>query len=149
VLSFSNPTLADTTAVTASYTTTRDTTMHYLGDDKDWDKELSDSEHFLDAARSPTARFVSSTVQRTGHDGADVHGTLTLRGIARPFTFATTYNGFMPDRQTGRPRIGFSARGLLKRSEFGIDFALGPRMPDDVQIIVEAELVQEEGGSAS
>ena len=123
--------------------------MNYLGTDKDWDKELAESDQFLDAARHPIARFVSYRIQRTGDETADVQGTLSLRGFDRPFTLATTYNGSIPDRQTGRPRIGFSAQGTLKRSQHGLTFGLGPAMPDDVQVIVEAEFLEDDYGAAA
>lgn len=117
----------------------------YQGTDKDWDKELSDGEQFLDAARHPTARFVSTRIERTGDDRALVHGEMTFRGQTRPFVFDATYNGAMLDHPSGTPLIGFSATGVLKRSEYGLTFFLGPRMPDEVQIIVEAEFALEGG----
>lgn len=40
--------------------------MFYAGSDKDWDKELAESEHFFDVLKASTARFVSSQVTKTG-----------------------------------------------------------------------------------
>ena len=117
--------------------------MFYAGTDKNWNKELAESEQFLDALTSPTARFVSERVTKTGDHSADVAGQLTFRGQSRPFTFRTVMNGAMLDHPSGIPMIGFSATGVMKRSDYGLTFGLSPRMPDDVQIIVEAEFAKQ------
>ena len=111
----------------------------YQGSDKDWDDELAGGEQFLDARRTPLARFVSTWVERKTDDRALVHGELSLRGRTQPFAFDTNYNGGMDDHPSGKPRLGFSATGLVRRSEYGLTFGLGPRMPEEVQIIVETE----------
>jgi len=115
----------------------------YAGAEKDWDKELAESEQFLNAKAAPLARFVSRSVERRGEAQALVHGEMTFRGVTRPFTFESTYNGAMLDNpMVGKPMIGFSAVGVLKRSDYGLTFMVGPRMPDEVQIVVEAEFVK-------
>lgn len=70
---------------------------------------------------------------------------MTFRGQSRPFKFATTFNDAMLDHPSGVPMIGFSASGTLRRSDYGLTYGLSPRMPDDVQIIVEAEFAKQEG----
>ena len=114
----------------------------YQGTDKDWDRELAESADFLDAGRAPLATFASTSVSPRGDAQADVAGDLSFRGVTRPFIFDVTYNGSMLDHPVGKPLIGVSARGVLKRSEYGLIFGLGPRMPDDVQIILEAEFAK-------
>lgn len=114
----------------------------YQGADKDWDHELAASPDVLDAARQPLASFRSTRIAVTGDDSAEVHGDLAFRGVTRPFTFESAHNGSMLDHPAAKPLIDFSAKGVLKRSEHGLTFGLGPRMPDDVQIIVEAEFAK-------
>ena len=121
----------------------------YTGSDKDWDQELSESAHFLDSGTAPQATFVSTVVRPTGEHRADVDGELTFRGLSRPVTLHATYNGAMTDHPSGRAMVGFSAVGVIRRSEFGLTFALGPRMPDEVQIIIEAELALAPAAQAS
>ena len=120
----------------------RSVAMFYAGTDKDWDKELAESDQFLDALANPNARFTSSKVTRTGDDTADVEGNLAFRGQTHPVTFSATFNGAMLDHPSGAPMVGFSAMGLLKRSDYGLTFGLSPRMPDEVQIIVEASFAK-------
>jgi polyisoprenoid-binding protein YceI len=100
---------------------------------------------WFDAARYPTMSFRSTAVTQTGANAARVAGDLTLHGITKPAALDVTFNG----GYAGHPldphgRIGFSARGTLKRSEFGI--ALGVPAPgssmgvgDEVEIVIEAE----------
>lgn len=121
--------------------------MFYAGADKDWDKELAESEQFLDAARNPMARFVSTSIKLTGEDAADVTGDLDFRGATHPFTFKAAFNGAMLDHPSGAKMVGFSATGVMRRSDYGLVFGIGPRMPDDVQVIVEAEF-KNEGAAA-
>ena len=121
----------------------RSLAMFYAKDDKDWDKELAEGEQFLDATKNPHARFVSTKVMRTSEDTADVTGDLSFRGGTHPFTFKAVFNGAMLDHPLGAKMIGFSANGVLKRSDYGLTFGLSPRMPDEVQIIVEAEFAMQ------
>lgn len=109
----------------------------------DWDDDLANREDLLDAARHPVARFVSTAIELTGDMTADVNGDLTLRGVTRPIVLATTYNGGLLKDQFDRTLIGFSATGILRRSEFELTYFLGALLPDEVQLIIEAELVRE------
>lgn len=113
----------------------------YTGTDKDWDDELR-GDTFLGVTIAPKASFTSSSVTRTGDNTAVVAGNLAFRGITKPFALDVTYNGAMSDHRAGMPFVGFSARGVLKRSAFGVVFMVSPRMPDEVEIIIEAELAK-------
>lgn len=103
---------------------------------------------FLDADRFPAMTFVSTRVVQTGPDTADVTGDFTLHGVTRPVTLHVRYNGGYPGMALDPGgRIGFSARGSLKRSDFGIGFGLpapGSNMGvfDEVEIIIETEMKQ-------
>lgn len=100
---------------------------------------------WLDAGKYPQMSYQSTKVERSGSNGLRIVGQLTLHGVTRPVTLVATYNG----GYAGHPfdphaRIGFSARGTLKRSEFGIASGIpapGTTMGvfDDVEVIVEAE----------
>jgi polyisoprenoid-binding protein YceI len=109
----------------------------------DWDSDLANREDLLDAARNPVARFVSTAIKSTGEASADVVGDLTLRGVTCPITLQTTYNGGLLKDQFDRTLVGFSSNGLLRRSEFGLTYFLGALLPDEIQLIIEAELVRE------
>jgi len=102
-------------------------------------------DQWLNAVEFPEMTFRSTSVTPTGPSTATVDGLLTLNGTSQPVTLAVTFNG----GYTGHPmdpaaRIGFSARGVLKRSAFGISFGIpapGSTMGvgDDVSFEIEAE----------
>jgi len=104
---------------------------------------------FLDAARYPKITFASTRVERTGTNTARVTGDLTLHGVTRPVTLAVTFNGGYPAgaMDPENSRIGFSARGSLKRSDFGVTYGLPPAgtnmgVGDEVEVVIEAEFIQ-------
>lgn len=113
----------------------------------DFDKQLTGPE-FLDADKYPAMTFVSTRIVQTGPDTADVTGDFTLHGVTRPVTLHVKYNGGYPGMSLDPGgRIGFSATGTLKRSEFGVGFGIpapGTNMGvfDDVEIIIETEMKQ-------
>jgi polyisoprenoid-binding protein YceI len=117
--------------------------MFYAGSEKDRDKELAEGEQFLDALKSPTARFLSERVTKTGDDTTDVEGQMTFRCQSYHFIIKTIFDGAMIDHPSVIPMIGVSANGVHKRSHNGLTFGIPPRMPDDVQIIVEAEFAKQ------
>ena len=96
------------------------------------------SDKFLNAAQFPEMRFESLRVTRAGTDGLRIEGTLTLHGVTKPLTLDATLNKVGPNPFDQRPTLGFSARGTLKRSEFGISTFL-PFIGDDVLITIDAE----------
>jgi polyisoprenoid-binding protein YceI len=110
----------------------------------DFNKELS-GPHWLDAAKYPQMIFTSKRVVATGKRGLRIDGELTLHCVTKPVTLDATYNGgYAGHPMDPHARIGFSAHGHLKRSEFGVSFGIpapGTTMgvSDDVEVIVEAE----------
>ncbi|TRB16532.1 polyisoprenoid-binding protein [Rhizobium rhizogenes] len=95
-------------------------------------------EQFLNVKSYPEMRFVSTGVERTGETTARVTGALTLHGVTRPLTLNVTLVKIGKHPITGAQRVGFSATGVLKRSEFGITGFL-PAVGDDVTITIDSE----------
>ena len=80
----------------------------------------------LDTAKFPQIVFKSEAVRMTGAKSMEIAGTLTLHGVTRPMVLQATYNGGyagMP-KMDPQARIGFSAHGWFKRSDFGIPFGV-------------------------
>ena len=100
---------------------------------------------WLNAATYPAITFKSTKVETTGPDTGKVTGDLTLHGVTKPVTLDVTYNGgYAGHPMDPHARIGFSAKGTFKRSDFGIAFGVpapGTTMGvgDEVQIAIEAE----------
>jgi polyisoprenoid-binding protein YceI len=101
--------------------------------------------NWLDAGKHPQMTFKSTAVKVTGEKTAKVTGDFTLHGVTKPVTLDVTFNGgYVGHEMDPNARIGFSAKGVLKRSEFGIAYGIpapGTTMgvSDDVQIAIEAE----------
>lgn len=110
--------------------------------------EIVAGEDLLNAPTHPQATFVSTKIELTGDETADVTGDMTLNGVTKPVVWKARYNGgwgHMPLDTLGA-RAGFSLETTINRSDFGIDFGLpepGSEMGvgDAVQIFVEVEMV--------
>lgn len=93
----------------------------------------------LDTGRHPSAHFRSTTVTPQAPDRARVCGELTLHAVTRPLCLEVQANAsarhpLPPFRRT----VGFSARGTLRRSDFGIDAWPGV-IGEDVELRIEVE----------
>lgn len=85
-------------------------------------------------------------MELTGRNTARVTGDLTLHGVTRPVVLETSFNGgYAPGAiDPMGARIGFSAHGFLRRSDFGMGYgvpAKGTNMGvgDRVEILIETE----------
>lgn len=141
-LNFNAENPAQTTVQAAVDVTSLDTP--YSGE-RDFDAELQNSS-WLNGSAFPAATFASTAVEQTGPNTARVTGDLTLRGQTHPVTFDVTYDGSHSPHPMGMQTssIGFSARGTIQRSQFGINELLATAggndgVSDSVEIIIEAE----------
>lgn len=104
----------------------------------DFDAEIGGEENFL-AAKPIT--FVSRKIKVTGEKTGTVEGLLTFRGETHPVTLDVIFNGSMAEHpMMGVPKIGFSAKGSIRRSEWGLDFAI-PALGDVVTFAIETQMV--------
>jgi polyisoprenoid-binding protein YceI len=120
----------------------------------DFNAELA-GEKWLDAGKHPEIVFRSLSVEPTGARTMRINGELTLRGVTRPVVLDARLNGgYRSHPFEPNARIGFSATGVLKRSEFGIDYGIpapGTKMgvSDEVEVIVETEFTGPPAAAAS
>ena len=110
----------------------------------DFDAQIE--KEFLDAPHFPTITFKSTKVEPTGPKTAKVTGDLTLHGVTRPVTLEATFNGGYKagGMDPLGARVGFSAHGTFKRSDFGIAFGIPAPgttlgVGDDVEVSIETE----------
>jgi len=102
---------------------------------------------FLDARAHPLITFVGGRAEPTGERTGKVHGDLTVRGVTRPVVLDVTLIGagrypFGDKHQV----VGVSATTVLKRSEFGMTYALeGGMVGDEVPVTLEFEAIRQEG----
>ena len=105
-----------------------------------FDEELNErlkGGDFFDVASYPTMRFVSRQVIVTGENELRVDGELTMHGRTQSVSLEVHRNKFGINRQ-GHQVAGFSARGHLKRADFGMGF-LAPAIAENVVIRIEIE----------
>lgn len=100
---------------------------------------------WFDVEKFPTITFRSTSVEMTGPNTANVAGDFTLHGVTKPLVLAVTFNGgYAGHPYDPNARIGFSAQGVIKRSEFGMAYGVpepGSTMGvgDDVHVTLESE----------
>jgi polyisoprenoid-binding protein YceI len=100
-----------------------------------------ESGDFLDSERHPEMTFTAASARRTADDTFVVTGELALLGKRRPLTLEATVNKAAPYPFGDRADVmGVSARGMLKRSEFGMTYGVAEDLVgDDVEILIEFE----------
>ncbi|MGE0596558.1 MAG: YceI family protein [Hyphomonadaceae bacterium] len=99
-------------------------------------------ERWLNVAQYPTMEFRSTAVRVIDETHAEVTGDLTLLGQTHPVTLQVTLNrmGELPNNR--RQGAGFSATGVISRTQFGL--AAAPQLiGDEVRITIEALAEQE------
>jgi polyisoprenoid-binding protein YceI len=105
----------------------------------DTDNERRDnhlrSPDFFNAAQFPVIRFKSTGVRALGENRYEVTGDLTLHGVTRSITAEAEMTGSGQDPRRGSSLIGFETTFTLKRSDFGMNFMMGP-LGDDVRITI-------------
>ena len=100
---------------------------------------------WLDAGRVPELAFRSQSVEVTGTNHFRIHGQLTLHGVTKPVVLEANYNGgYAGHTYEPNARIGFSARGAFKRSDFGVAYGIPAPgssfgVGDEVTVILETE----------
>lgn len=110
-----------------------------------FNEELT-GEHWLDAAKFPEITFRTTQVEDLGNQALRVHGELTLHGVTKPIVLEATYNGgYAGHPMDPQARVGFSAHGTLRRSDFGISGGIPQAgsnlgVGDEVAIVIESEL---------
>ncbi len=76
------------------------------------------------------AKFVSTSVAASGTT-AKINGNLTLNGVTKPVVLDTKFSGAGNNPFNKKATVGFHATTTIKRSEFGIGYAV-PMISDEV-----------------
>ncbi|MNE12470.1 hypothetical protein D3C80_1052690 [compost metagenome] len=97
---------------------------------------------FFDTANHPVATFrsVHIMIDPSEPNEAVVHGELSLRGVTKPVTMEVEFN--QAGQTRGGYKAGFDGEATIKRSDFGITYAL-PGVSDEVELHIEGEFVKQ------
>ncbi len=105
------------------------------------------SADFFDVESHPQMVFESREVRAKG-DGYEIVGDLTIRGTTREVVLSVDDVTGEHTDPWGNKRIGASAKGKIRRSEFGMTWntaleAGGVLVSDEVKIHIEASLIKQ------
>jgi len=103
------------------------------------------SPDFLNANEFPEITFKSTKAKINNDASGVVEGNLTIAGVTKPVSLKVTrlHCGINPmDPKKEQYRCGFDAETSIKRSDFGVKFAL-PAIGDDMNIALEVEAVRD------
>ena len=92
---------------------------------------------FFDAAKFPTAKFVSTKVTVNGTT-ATIAGDLTLKDVTKPVVLQARFIG-AGNATMGAKKLnfGFAATTSIKRSDFGMNYGI-PGVSDQVDLTINA-----------
>lgn len=102
------------------------------------------SPDFLNANEFPEITYKSTKVSINKDSSAVVEGNLTISGVTKPVTLQvkSMHCGINPmDPKKEQYRCGFDAETTIKRSDFGVKFAV-PAIGDEMNIDLELEAIR-------
>jgi polyisoprenoid-binding protein YceI len=105
------------------------------------------SPDFFDVERHPDITFNSTRVQKTNAGGLELTGDLTLHGVTREVTLTVSEVTDVHRDHNGNPRMGASATGKIRRSDFGVTYnklldAGGVAISDEVSLSLDVSLLR-------
>lgn len=107
---------------------------------KKFDDHLVGADMF-DTAKFPRATFTSTGIDVLPNDMLSIAGDLTIKDVTKSVILDTKINKASNHPMGKVPTIGVSATTRIKRSDFGVSYAL-PHVGDEVDISIEVELPQ-------
>ena len=105
------------------------------------DKHLK-SPDFFNAVQFPVLSFASTAITLNGSGEGTVAGNLTLHGVTKPVTFKLKEIGAGPGPR-GDARVGYTASGTIKRSDFGIAYGIPKAATDEVDLRINLEAIKQ------
>lgn len=104
------------------------------------------SEDFFDAANHSQLSFEGTSLQKVDDEHFKLHGTLTIRGTAKPITLDVEYGGTIKD-PWGMTRAGFTVEGKINRKDYGLNWSAateagGLVVSDEVKLSATVEFTK-------
>lgn len=100
------------------------------------------SPDFFNAKEFPQMTFTSTKIEKTGEKAGKLTGDLTLLGVTKPVVLDVVFNKDAANPMSKKDTLGFSARGKIKRTDFGMKYGT-PNIGDEIDLLVEAEAVKQ------
>jgi len=104
------------------------------------DRHLRNAD-FFDVEKYPEITFKSERIEKKGKQFI-AHGPLTMHGVTKEIALPFTVTGTFKNPSTNKMSVGYSARTVLNRRDFGINYSRQdiPTFVGD-NITIEIELV--------
>lgn len=96
---------------------------------------------FFEVTKHSTATFKSSRLTFENDAPKEVVGELTIKGITKPVTLQVRSFHCAEHPMAKVPACGANASASIKRSDYGMTFAL-PAVPDEITLEIEVEAMQ-------
>lgn len=110
--------------------------------EEDFNKKLSENADWLNSKKFPQIKFESTKIEKTSETTGLITGNLTFLGVTKPVVLDTTFVGGLTEHPfTKQAAFGISAKGKIKRSDFGFAGYI-PVIGDEVTIQIESEFGQ-------
>lgn len=93
---------------------------------------------FFNTSRFPEIRFTSNKVEYAEGKPVRAIGNLTLLGVTYPITLEIRDYACTQQFLTRRPMCGADVQTVIKRSDFGMNYAI-PLIGDEVKLAIEVE----------
>lgn len=106
-------------------------------ENKKWNDHMKNAD-FFHVEKYSKLSFKSTKLEKTGDNTGVLHGDLTILDKTHPVSLDLTLNQAGIHPMSEQQHVGFSARGTIKRSEWGMTYGV-PAVADDVHIIIEVE----------
>jgi polyisoprenoid-binding protein YceI len=87
--------------------------------------------------------FTSTGIEVTGENTANITGDLTMNGVTKPVTIATTMTKADTHPMANKPWLGFTGTTSVLRSDFNVGL-FAPNVGDEVQITLSIEAAKAE-----
>lgn len=99
------------------------------------------SKDFFNVGNQAKLGFKSTKLEAKGENAFALTGDLTILGVTKPVTLDVTMKKLDSHPFAKVPAIGFHAEGVIKRSDFGMSYILGP-VADVVKIRIDTETLK-------
>lgn len=101
------------------------------------------SADFFEIEKFPNLTFKATSIKKSGDGEYSITGDVTLHGVTRSETFNAEFEGAGKD-PWGNEKVGFSATGSLKRSDYGLTYNAvletgGVLIGDEIKVAIEIE----------
>ena len=94
---------------------------------------------FFDVEKFPEITFKSERIEKKGKQFI-AHGPLTMHGVTKQIALPFTVNGTFKNPTTNKISVGYSAKMVLNRRDFGINYARQDSptfLGDNITVVIE------------